>query len=115
MSGDPSTTVEVNESRSGRANRGAKPGERRGGRQKGTPNKVSVEFRETVQKLLDDNRENVSLWLDRVARLDPGKALDLVAKLAEFAAPKLSRAEVTGPGGKDLVPPSVTVTLVKPK
>lgn len=73
-----------------------------GGRTKGTPNKVTQEFRETVQKLLDDNRENVATWLSQVAngvgevKPDPGKALDLLAKLAEFAAPKLARTEIAG-------------------
>lgn len=72
-----------------------------GGRAPGTPNRATKEFRETVTKLLSDNAENVALWLQDVAtggndptKADPGKALDLLAKLAEFAAPKLSRAEV---------------------
>lgn len=82
------------------------------GRKKGVPNKVTQEFRETIQKLLDDNRENVALWLAQVATDDPGKALDLVAKLAEFAAPKLSRSEVTGAGGSALIPPQFVVTPV---
>jgi hypothetical protein len=100
------------------------PGGRRGvpssGRRKGTPNKVTVEFRETVQRLLDDNRANVAKWLAQVADgipevrgedgkvVTPGRpgnpeaALGRLAALAEFAAPKLSRAEVTGDGGGPL-------------
>lgn len=78
---------------------GSKPGERRGGRGKGTPNKVSVEFRETVRRVLEDNSANVGRWLSTVAQDDPGKALDLLAKLAEFAAPKLGRVELTGEDG----------------
>lgn len=78
---------------------GAKPGERRGGRRKGTPNKVTREFRETVRLLLERNADNVEAWLAEVAADDPARALDLLAKLAEFAAPKLSRSEVTGEGG----------------
>jgi len=77
------------------------------GRPKGLPNKATVEFRVTVQKLLDDNRENVGRWLTLVAegdgsenaKPDPGRALDLMAKLAEFAAPKLARTELVGDGG----------------
>jgi hypothetical protein len=70
-----------------------------GGRQKGVPNKVNKEFRETVRKLLEDNAENVALWLRQVSEKDPDKALDKLVRLAEFAAPKLSRSEVSGPGG----------------
>lgn len=72
------------------------------GRKKGVPNKSTTEFRDTVKRLLENNSENVGKWLQSVAegdpdaevKADPGKALDLLAKLAEFAAPKLSRSEV---------------------
>lgn len=76
------------------------------GRVKGVPNKVTREFRETVTRLLSDNSDNVGLWLEQVAtggddpeKADPGKALDLLAKLAEFAAPKLGRTEFVGENG----------------
>jgi hypothetical protein len=77
------------------------------GRPKGAINKVTREFRETVRQLLENNSENVGRWLLLVAdgdgtdhgKPDPGKALDLLAKLAEFAAPKLGRVEHVGDGG----------------
>jgi len=77
------------------------------GRPKGAVNKVTKEFRETVRQLLGNNSENVGRWLLLVAdgdgtdhgKPDPGKALDLLAKLAEFAAPKLGRVEHVGDGG----------------
>lgn len=87
---------------------GRKPGTpKTGGRKKGVPNKVNAEFRETVRQLLEDNSQNVGRWLTLVAegdgsdnlKPDPAKALDLLAKLAEFAAPKLNRTEHTGPNG----------------
>jgi hypothetical protein len=83
-----------------------------GGRQAGTPNKATREFRETVTRLLESNSENVGVWLEQVANGiperrdvdgtvaalgtpgDPAKALDLLSRLAEYAAPKLSRTEV---------------------
>jgi hypothetical protein len=74
------------------------------GRPKGSQNKVNREFRETVRQLLEDNGENVGRWLTLVAegdgtdtgKPDPAKALDLLAKLAEYAAPKLNRTEHAG-------------------
>ena len=83
------------------------------------PNKVTQEFRDTIRKVLDDNANNVGRWLTLVAEgdgkdspkgaPDPGRALDLLAKLAEFAAPKLSRAEVTGANGE----PVQTITRIE--
>lgn len=79
--------------------------QKHGGRTAGTPNKATKEFRDTVAKVLETNAHNVSIWLAQVAmghgdvKADPGKALDLLAKLAEFAAPKLARTEVTGADG----------------
>ena len=75
-----------------------------GGRQAGTPNKATTEFKQTITAMLAKNASNVDLWLQRVAdgdpengvRPDPGKALDLLAKLAEYGAPKLSRSELVG-------------------
>lgn len=66
------------------------------GKPKGIPNRATVEFRQTIQALLDDNRENVSVWLAEVAAADPYKALSIIANLAEFASPKLARTEISG-------------------
>jgi hypothetical protein len=95
-------------------------GVKTGGRQPGSPNKATKEFRATVTKLLEDNAENVATWLAQVAeghgdvKAAPEKALDLLAKLAEFAAPKLSRAEHTGADG-GAIDTSLTVTFVGAK
>lgn len=69
------------------------------GRPPGSPNKSTKAFRDTITKMLDDNKDNVAIWLAKVAETDPAKALDLLAKLAEYAAPKLSRTEHTGEEG----------------
>jgi hypothetical protein len=74
------------------------------GRPKGAINKTTIEFRETIQKLLDKNTDNVSIWLEDIAngdpltdrKPDPYKALDMLTKLAEYAAPKLARTEHVG-------------------
>jgi len=83
-------------------------GRKTGGRVAGVPNKATTEFRQTVQQLLEDNRGKVQVWLSMVAEgddkrpPDPGKALDLLAKLAEFAAPKLGRIEHVGDRGEPI-------------
>ena len=70
------------------------PNLKRNGRPKGAQNKTTITFRETITNLLQDNSSNVGVWLERVSQDDPAKALDLLAKLAEYAAPKLSKVEM---------------------
>ncbi|KPF66110.1 hypothetical protein IP84_16995 [beta proteobacterium AAP99] len=85
------------------------------GRPKGIQNKSTTEFRETVRKLLEDNRENVAIWLAQVAegtgdtKPDPAKAISLLRDLAEYAAPKLGRIEHVG----DANSPIQTVTRIE--
>jgi hypothetical protein len=103
------------------------------GRQKGVQNKVTREFRGIVQDLIDENADNVRVWLGQVAHgvpgeyqtnpdglretirypvaADPARAVDLIGRLAEYVAPKLTRTEVTGPGGQPLAPPVLRVTI----
>lgn len=117
-------------------NSGSKPGEYRGGRQKGTPNKATVLFRDTINAILESNAENIGKWLSQIANgipseidkdgntirvavaADPFRALGTIAALAEYAAPKLARTEVTGANGAPLEPPVLQVvvsTNVTPK
>ena len=91
-------TAPTSRKRASNPNRGAKPGERRGGRQKGTPNKVTKDIREAIRELLEECAPKMSSWLDAVAKDNPGKALELALRAAEYAVPKLSRAEIKSAG-----------------
>ena len=79
-----------------------------GGRKKGVANKVTRDLREAIALLLETNADNLGRWLTRVAegdganlKPDPGKALDIIAKLCEYHIPKLGRTELSGtPGGE---------------
>lgn len=81
--------------------------------------KVAQEFRVVVQKLLENNVQNVERWLREVAEgskpkgldPDPAKALDLMTKLAEYAAPKLQRTEVMPGAGANGAPPVTQIAI----
>jgi hypothetical protein len=70
-----------------------KPGDPRAGRPKGKPNKATTAVREVFAQFVEMNAANVQALFDRVAKDDPAKALDLLARLAEFVIPKLARSE----------------------
>ncbi len=74
----------------------------RKGKKPGTVNKTTKHIREAYQKLTEDNLENMSLWLGRIAQEDPAKAMDTMIRLSEYILPKLARTEVTGNDGEDL-------------
>ena len=90
------------------------------GRPKGLPNKATVEFKAAVNNLLNFAAPEMVGWLKSVAdglpehdiKPNPEKALDLTAKLAEYAAPKLARTEVTGPEGGPVQIQSITRKIV---
>jgi hypothetical protein len=85
------------------SNRGSKPGERRGGRKVGTPNKATAQAREAIASFIDGNAERLQGWLDQIATADgPKAAFQCFTDLLEFHVPKLARTEVTGEGGKPL-------------
>ena len=66
-----------------------------GGRQRGTPNKVTRTVREALTAFVEGNVDKMDELFERIAENDPARALDLLLKASEFAAAKLSRADVT--------------------
>lgn len=67
-----------------------------GGRQRGTPNKATAEARNVFAAFVETNAPKAQELFERVAKDDPAKALELLAKLAEFTIPKLSRSTIDG-------------------
>ncbi len=84
------------------------------GRVAGVPNKVTSEAREAYRNLVEWAAPKMRGWLEKTAEgvklrdadgnetnkyvvfPDPGRALDLVAKLSDFVLPRLGRIEHAG-------------------
>lgn len=107
--------------------RGSRPGERRGGRKKGVPNKLTSAAKEAFLAVFQRLAPDLETWIRQTAEgveviktdkdgnpitfregADPGKAADLTIKLAEYHYPKLGRTEVSGADGGPVI-----VELVK--
>lgn len=70
---------------------GFQPGhKKKGGRKKGTPNKVTGELRTWVGKLISENYEQIEQDL---AALTPKGRITALIQLIEYVLPKLSRVE----------------------
>jgi uncharacterized protein YqgV (UPF0045/DUF77 family) len=67
--------------------------EKKGGRQKGTPNKTTNKIREAFTKLVEANLDNMTTWLETVADTNPREALNIINQMAEYTTPKLARVE----------------------
>jgi len=83
------------------------------GRPAGSKNIATQQVRLAYQKLTEDNLENMTLWLQDIARDNPKEAFELMLKMSEYVLPKLARTEVTGPGGGDIFK-DVTFTFGTP-
>lgn len=66
------------------------------GRPKGTPNKATADARTVFAQFIEGNVPKAQELWERVAKDDPARALELLAKLGEFVLPKLARTELSG-------------------
>ncbi|MCC6208556.1 MAG: hypothetical protein IT488_10455 [Gammaproteobacteria bacterium] len=80
------------------AGRGAKPGERRGGRAKGTPNKTTKQVKEALLEALNDGEGAIDFFV----KLKTGTAEDR-RTFANICA-RLIPSEITGKDGSPLIP-----------
>lgn len=72
------------------------------GRPTGSKNVATGLIRSAYQQLTENNVENMTVWLQRIAEDDPKTAFELMLKMSEFIIPKIARTEVTGAEGADL-------------
>lgn len=73
---------------------GSKPGERRGGRRPGTPNKLTVETREVFLAIMEKLAPKLEAALSATLETDPARGAELLLKLSERFIPVLSRQQV---------------------
>lgn len=59
--------------------------EKTGGREKGTPNKLTKELRETLKSVVDNELENLNELLNQ---LEPKDRLSIICKILPFVVPK---------------------------
>ena len=57
--------------------------------------------------LVEDNLDNMKVWLSDVAQEDPERALEIILKMSEYIVPKLSRTEVKA----DITDKSIVINL----
>ena len=62
-----------------------------GGREIGTPNKVTKELRLFFKELLDQNQQQIE---NDLKELKPKDRIELLIKMAEFVVPKLNKNSV---------------------
>ena len=67
-------------------------GHKTGGRQKGTPNKLTKELRSLLKDILYDELVNIE---DRLNDLETKERIELVIKLMPFVFPKVSMVSLT--------------------
>lgn len=65
-------------------------GKKTGGRQKGTPNKVTSTLRNWLLEVINDNRD---LIVDDLQTLDPLQRLVFIEKLLPYVLPKVQTAD----------------------
>ena len=58
------------------------------GKPKGAKNKISKDIKETYKFLIENNADNLTEWLERIAKKNPEKALQLILNMSEFIIPK---------------------------
>jgi len=75
---------------------------KKGGRKKEVPNKVTTDIKLAFKNLVENNLDNMTEWLERIALDNPAKAMELMISISEYNIPKLARTEITGKDGDEL-------------
>jgi hypothetical protein len=85
------------------------------GRPKGVENKTTRDIKEAFKLLIENNLDNMTLWLEKVAAKNPAQALFIISNLAEYTTPKLARSQVEHSGEIKTEPTTILVTSEQAK
>lgn len=72
------------------------------GKKPGTVNHDTTKMKAAFALLIENNLDEMTTWLARIAQQDPGRAMDLVIKLSERFVPRLSQQALTDADGENL-------------
>jgi hypothetical protein len=71
------------------------------GKKPGTLNETTKDIKAAYKLLIENNLDNLTGWLEKIADKDPEKAIRIISDLMEFVIPKLARTDLTS-GDKPL-------------
>lgn len=66
-----------------------------GGRNQGTPNRMTASIRKTMTNIMQDEIANIPAYLAAVE--DPAVKLELIIKLLPYVAPKIAPMDINDP------------------
>lgn len=72
-----------------------------GGRQKGTPNKATINIRDSFKKLIENNLEQLE---EDLLALKPAERIRAITELSKFCVPTLKAVDITDTTPKDAPP-----------
>ena len=70
-----------------------RPKPKASGRKKNVQNKATRDIKEAYKQLVENNLDNLTVWLNQIGEEDPFKAVNMLLALSEFVVPKLARTE----------------------
>lgn len=88
-----------------------KGSEKTGGRKKGTPNKITSEFRNSLALAMSGHIEKIPKYIDDIE--DKKDKLDAIAKFMPYIMPKLQTTTVKGDGEGGEIKISAEVKIIE--
>ena len=85
-------------------------GVKTGGREKGTPNKLTFQIRQILSNALAEEIENLP---EILAQLEPAQKIDAICKLSKFVLPSINPVDIEYAQKKSLRDPSEEIESIE--